>query len=88
MNYYNGMIGQQESITSVRSQVDNMYDRRKDLVPQVAAVVKKYAEYESGTLVAVTALRSQSANLDALNAMVAKGDVKSDQFSSLLASTM
>lgn len=87
-NYYNTMIAAQEPLTSVRAQVDNMYERRKDLVPQVAAVVKKYAEYESGTLVGVTALRSQNANLDALTAMAAKGDIKSDQFSSLLASTM
>lgn len=72
VGYYNRMVGAQESITSIRSQVDNMYERRKDLVPQVAAVVKKYAEYESGTLIGVTAMRTQSQNLDALNAMIAK----------------
>lgn len=88
ISYYNGMVGQSEQIASIRAQVDNMYDRRKDLVPQVAAVVKRYAAYESGTLIGVTSLRSQAGNLDALNAMVANGDVKSDQFSSLLASTM
>jgi LemA protein len=82
------MISAQEPLKSVRAQVDNMYERRKDLVPQVAAVVKKYAEYESGTFMGVTALRSQAGNMDALNAMIAKGDIKSDQFSSLLASTM
>jgi hypothetical protein len=49
-----------------------MYERRKDLVPQVAAVVKKYAEYESGTLVGVTSLRTQSASLDKLNGMIAQ----------------
>jgi len=49
-----------------------MYERRVDLVPQVSAVVKKYAQYESGTLVAVTELRTQSANLDKLNELIAK----------------
>ncbi len=88
MSYYNGMIGTQEELKSIRAQVDNMYDRRKDLVPQVAAVVKKYAEYESGTLISVTSLRSQAGNLDALNSMIAKGDFKSEQFSALLANTM
>ncbi len=82
------MIGTQEELKSIRAQVDNMYDRRKDLVPQVAAVVKKYAEYESGTLISVTSLRSQAGNLDALNSMIAKGDFKSEQFSALLANTM
>jgi LemA protein len=69
-------------------QVNNMYERRKDLVPQVAAVVKKYAQYESGVFIGVTQLRSQTANLDALNTMVAQGDIKSSEFSALLANTM
>lgn len=86
--WYNGVIGNQGALNSTQAQVNNMYDRRKDLVPQVAAVVKKYAEYESGTLIGVTSLRTQSANLDKLNTMVSQGDVKSSEFSSLLASTM
>ncbi|HMY80955.1 MAG TPA: LemA family protein [Candidatus Absconditabacterales bacterium] len=88
IGWYNGVIGNQGALNSTQAQVNNMYDRRKDLVPQVAAVVKKYAEYESGTLIGVTSLRTQSANLDKLNTMVSQGDVKSSEFSSLLASTM
>jgi hypothetical protein len=34
-----------------------MYERRVDLIPQITAVVKKYTEYESGTLKDVVALR-------------------------------
>lgn len=86
--FYNGMVVLDESIKTQDAQVQNVYDRRVDLVPQVAAVVKKYAEYEGSTLSGIVALRSQSANLEALNAMVAKGDYKSGEFSSLLASTM
>lgn len=40
------MVGMEESLKSIDAQVKNMYDRRVDLVPQVAAVVKRYAEYE------------------------------------------
>ena len=88
VGFYNGMVQLEEEIKSVEAQVDNMYERRKDLVPQVAAVVKKYAEYEQGTLSGIVALRSQNQNLQTLNEMAAKGDVKSSEFSSLLASTM
>ena len=45
-NYYNGIIVLDEQITTQQAQVDNVYERRVDLVPQVAAVVKKYAQYE------------------------------------------
>lgn len=85
---YNGTITAQWWLNSTQAQVNNMYERRKDLVPQVAAVVKKYAEYESGTLVWVTSLRTQSTNLDKLNGMITQWDFKSSEFSSLLASTM
>jgi hypothetical protein len=34
-----------------------MYERRVDLLPQMTAVVKKYAEYESGTLANIVGLR-------------------------------
>jgi len=86
--YYNSIIVMDEQIKSQSAQVDNVYDRRVDLVPQVAAVVKNYANYESSTLEGIVALRSQAANLDTLNQMVANGEYKSSEFSSLLASTM
>lgn len=88
ISFYNGMVGLDENAQSLQAQVDNMYDRRKDLVPQVAAVVKKYAEYEQSTLTGIVGLRAQSQNLQTLNEMAAKGDVRSSEFSSLLASTM
>jgi LemA protein len=86
--WYNGTISLKGGLWIAESQVNNMYERRVDLVPQVAAVVKKYAEYESGTLIGVTALRTQSQNLQQLSAMAASGNYKSNDFSALLASTM
>lgn len=88
VSFYNGMISLDESIKTQQAQVDNVYERRVDLVPQVAAVVKKYTEYEGSVLTGIVALRSQSANLDQLNAMIQNGDYKSSDFSSLLASTL
>lgn len=82
---YNGLIGLDESISSVRVQVDNMYERRADLVPQVVAVVKKYADYEWSVLTGIAALRS---NATTLQTMVNNGDTQSESFGALLASTM
>ena len=58
-----------EQIDSLSKQVDNMYDRRSSLVPQLAAVVKRYAAYESGTLTEIVKLREP---LNQLEGMVAK----------------
>lgn len=57
IGFYNGMIASDESLRSLQAQVDNMYERRVDLLPQMTAVVKKYAEYESGTLANIVGLR-------------------------------
>lgn len=78
----------EEKIATQDAQVQNVYERRVDLVPQVAAVVKNYTNYEWATLENITALRSQSAKLDQLSEMASQGDYKSAEFSSLLASTM
>lgn len=87
-SFYNGIIAQEEHITTQAAQVENVYERRVDLVPQVAAVVKNYTEYEGATLENITALRSQSTNLNQLSQMAEQGEYKSAEFSSLLASTM
>ena len=82
------MIGMEETLSVKNSQINNMYDRRADLVPQITAVVKKYMEYEKWTLEWIVKLREWSWSLEALNAMVSKWDIKSWDFSQLLASTL
>ncbi len=64
MNIYNGLLGSDEEIKALEAQVGNMYERRADLVPQVAAVVKKYAEYEGGVLTGIAGLRSNATALE------------------------
>ena len=88
IGFYNSMVRMEESLISMDSQVKNMYERRTDLVPQVAAVVKKYAEYEKGTLEGIVKLREASGNLDTLQALAKEGKVTSSDYSNLLASTM
>lgn len=57
---YNGFVKKQEAMTTAWGQVENVYQRRADLVPNLVALVKNYAEYEQGTLIAVTEARAKA----------------------------
>jgi len=59
---YNGFVKKQEAMATAWGQVENVYQRRADLVPNLVALVKNYAEYEQGTLIAVTEARAKAAN--------------------------
>ena len=59
---YNGLVNKQEAMTQAWGQVENVYQRRADLVPNLVAVVKNYAEYEQGTIIAVTEARAKAAS--------------------------
>ena len=58
---YNGFVKKQEAMTTAWGQVENVYQRRADLVPNLVALVKNYTEYEQGTLIAVTEARAKKA---------------------------
>ncbi len=58
---YNSFVKKQEAMTTAWGQVENVYQRRADLVPNLVAVVKSYAEHEQGTLIAVTEARAKAA---------------------------
>lgn len=66
-NAYNGLVKGEEGVSSAWSQVENVYQRRADLVPNLVATVKGYAEHESSTLQAVVEARAKatSATVDA-----------------------
>jgi LemA protein len=59
MGTYNTLVSQQQQVEAKWSQVENVYQRRADLIPNLVATVKGYAAHESQTLEAVTASRSQ-----------------------------
>ena len=48
-----------EQVKAAWGQVENQYQRRADLVPNLVATVKGYAEHENETLVAVTEARAK-----------------------------
>jgi LemA protein len=64
---YNSLVTRQENVTKAWSQVENVYQRRADLVPNLVAVVKNYQEYEQGTLIAVTEARAKKAASTTIN---------------------
>jgi len=57
---YNGLVGKDEAVKTAWSQVENTYQRRADLIPNLVATVKGYAEHESETLQAVVEARSKA----------------------------
>jgi LemA protein len=56
---YNDIVSQQQNVEAQWSQVENVYQRRADLVPNLVATVKGYAAHEASVLEAVTASRAQ-----------------------------
>jgi LemA protein len=56
---YNDLVAKQQAVEAAWSQVENVYQRRADLIPNLVATVKGYAAHESGVLEAVTASRAQ-----------------------------
>jgi len=56
---YNGMVTTNEDATSAWAQVENQYQRRFDLIPNLVSTVKGYAKHESETFISVTEARSK-----------------------------
>jgi len=56
---YNNLVTKEEGVTSAWSQVENVYQRRLDLVPNLVATVKGYAAHEKETLQNVVEARSK-----------------------------
>jgi LemA protein len=56
---YNGLVGAREAVDSQWSQVENVYQRRADLIPNLVASVKGAASYEQTTLTQVVEARSR-----------------------------
>ncbi len=60
---YNGLVSTQEKLNKSWANVENQYQRRADLIPNLVETVKGYAKHESGTLEAVIAARSKATQI-------------------------
>lgn len=62
-NVYNGFVAAEEQVESSWAQVENQYQRRSDLVPNLVATVKGYAAHESETLQGVVDARARATQI-------------------------
>ncbi|MCZ6726024.1 MAG: LemA family protein [Acidobacteria bacterium] len=56
---YNRLVALQEGVEGAWSQVENVYQRRADLIPNLVATVKGAADFEKETLTQVVEARSK-----------------------------
>lgn len=61
---YNGLVTKQEKVSEAWANVETVYQRRADLIPNLVATVKGYAAHEEQTLMAVTEARAKSTSLN------------------------
>jgi LemA protein len=57
---YNGLVTKQEAVDAAWAQVENVYQRRADLIPNLVETVKGYATHEKSTLTEVMEARSKA----------------------------
>ena len=61
---YNGLVKAEEEVSEAWAQVENVYQRRMDLIPNLVESVKGYAAHERQTLEAVVQARSKITQLN------------------------
>ncbi|MBP5171540.1 MAG: LemA family protein [Bacteroidales bacterium] len=60
---YNSLVSADESVTNAWSQVENVYQRRMDLIPNLVKTVQGAADFERNTLSDVIEARSKASSV-------------------------
>ena len=60
---YNGMVTMEEQVETSWAQVENQYQRRMDLIPNLVSTVKGYASHEKETFESVIAARAKATQI-------------------------
>jgi LemA protein len=58
LGVYNNLVGQEQAVDAQWAQVENVYQRRADLIPNLVATVKGAADFEKSTLESVVQARA------------------------------
>ncbi len=61
---YNSMVTMDETISQSWAQVENVYQRRMDLIPNLVNTVKGYADFEQETLIGVVEARAKATQVN------------------------
>ena len=61
MGTYNRLVQMDEQVNQAWAQVENVYQRRLDLIPNLVETVKGYAAHEQSTFIDVTEARAKAA---------------------------
>jgi len=56
---YNGLVGAEQTVAAQWAQVENVYQRRADLIPNLVRTVRGAADFERGTLESVVEARAR-----------------------------
>jgi LemA protein len=82
---FNELVARRNQVRAAWADIDVQLQRRHDLIPQLAATVKGYADHEKATLSAVTELRARA---QAGGSVAQRGQIESElgaQLTQLLA---
>lgn len=60
---YNSLVDKQQTVDQAWAQVENQYQRRADLVPNLVNTVKGYTSHEASTLEKVTEARAKATSI-------------------------
>ena len=71
---YNSLVGMNENVNQAWSQVENQYQRRMDLIPNLVNTVKGVANFEKETYTAVTEARAKASQVS-----ITPGDLSNPQ---------
>lgn len=66
---YNRLVSLQQEVEKQWAQVQNVYQRRADLIPNLVATVSGAANFEKSTLVEITQARASVGKIDASQAL-------------------